>query len=192
MSAATELFTTRGYAATSVREIVEAAGVTKPALYYHFKSKEGIYLAILDKILKVVDETFDTRSLSAGPVRQRIETLFLRIYEVFEGHMATVRFLNSVFWGPAQGAPAFDFETFHIRLTEIVRGIVAEGIATGEIRGSDPQPTVMALMAVLSFAMDLTLAHPELGVGKPEFLQVLDAVFKGVSAPAAPNQESAR
>ena len=51
MDSAVLLFTTRGYAATSVREIVEMAGVTKPALYYHFDSKEGIYLAILDDLV---------------------------------------------------------------------------------------------------------------------------------------------
>ena len=56
MDSAVLLFTNRGYAATSVREIVEMAGVTKPALYYHFESKEGIYLAILEDLVKIADE----------------------------------------------------------------------------------------------------------------------------------------
>ena len=45
--AAARLFAERGYDATSVREIVEAAGVTKPTLYYHFGSKEGLAQALL-------------------------------------------------------------------------------------------------------------------------------------------------
>ena len=36
----------RGYDATPVRAIVEAAGVTKPTLYYHFGSKEGLAQAL--------------------------------------------------------------------------------------------------------------------------------------------------
>jgi AcrR family transcriptional regulator len=44
---AARLFATQGYEATSVRMIVEAAGVTKPTLYYHFKSKEGLAQALL-------------------------------------------------------------------------------------------------------------------------------------------------
>ncbi len=44
---ATELFGRNGYAATTVRGIVEAAGVTKPALHYHFKNKEGLYLELM-------------------------------------------------------------------------------------------------------------------------------------------------
>src|SRR5216110_1198663 len=39
---ALELFAEQGYDATSLREIAERLGVTKAALYYHFKSKEDI------------------------------------------------------------------------------------------------------------------------------------------------------
>src|SRR4026207_574311 len=55
---ALELFTEQGYEATSLREIAERLGVTKAALYYHFKSKEDIvrsftedYVAELDALL---------------------------------------------------------------------------------------------------------------------------------------------
>src|SRR4051794_21706076 len=41
------LFARQGYEATSVRMIVEAAGVTKPTLYYYFGSKEGLAQALL-------------------------------------------------------------------------------------------------------------------------------------------------
>ena len=38
LETATELFAEKGYAGASVREIVEKAGVSKPVLYYYFKS----------------------------------------------------------------------------------------------------------------------------------------------------------
>jgi AcrR family transcriptional regulator len=44
---AARLFARDGYEATSVRTIVEAAGVTKPTLYYYFGSKEGLAQAVL-------------------------------------------------------------------------------------------------------------------------------------------------
>ena len=47
LDAAAELFNGKGYAATTVREIVKAAGVTKPVLYYYFKNKEGIFLELM-------------------------------------------------------------------------------------------------------------------------------------------------
>ena len=48
MVSAIGLFAEKGYASTSVREIVARAGVTKPVLYYYFKNKEGLLRSILD------------------------------------------------------------------------------------------------------------------------------------------------
>ncbi len=47
--AATELFAQRGYAATTVEDIVRAAGVTKPMLYRHFESKQELCIALLER-----------------------------------------------------------------------------------------------------------------------------------------------
>jgi AcrR family transcriptional regulator len=44
---ALKLFSERGYRGTSVREIAEMAGVTKPTIYYHFKDKENLFETIL-------------------------------------------------------------------------------------------------------------------------------------------------
>ncbi|MBK8207113.1 MAG: TetR/AcrR family transcriptional regulator [Planctomycetes bacterium] len=49
---AAKLFAQRGYDAVSVREIVEAAGCTKPSLYYHFGSKEGLAQALIGEFTK--------------------------------------------------------------------------------------------------------------------------------------------
>lgn len=45
---AVELFTEHGYDGTSLREIAERLGVTKAALYYHFKSKEDIIQSLVE------------------------------------------------------------------------------------------------------------------------------------------------
>ncbi len=184
MDSAVLLFTTRGYAATSVREIVEMAGVTKPALYYHFESKEGIYLAILDELVKIADEGIAASRVASGTARQRLEAFLLGIYALFETKKAWVRMINAVFWGPAQGAPPFDFETFHRKLRNVLAEIVAEGIAAGELRAADREDVTLALMGVLSFNMDLDLAHPELGLGRDGLRRVLDILFAGLAAPA--------
>ena len=44
LETATELFADRGYAGTSVREIVDRAGVSKPVLYYYKKVKRGFFM----------------------------------------------------------------------------------------------------------------------------------------------------
>lgn len=185
LDAAIQLFTERGYTATSVREIVERAGVSKPALYYRFASKESLYLAILNDLARYADEVIAKTRPGAGPVRERLEKFLVGMFEAFEEKKASVRLINAVFWGPAQGAPPFDFQTFHNKLLVVLREIVGEGIATGELRAADPADMTLALMGVLSFTMDLTLARPELGVGKDGLRRALDLLFQGLASRSA-------
>ncbi|GIJ78247.1 TetR family transcriptional regulator [Micromonospora phaseoli] len=52
---ALELFTEQGYEATSLREVAERLGVTKAALYYHFKSKDEIVTSVVSDRLDRMD-----------------------------------------------------------------------------------------------------------------------------------------
>ena len=47
LSTALDLFAVKGYDATAVREICEAAGITKPTLYHFFGSKDGVFQALV-------------------------------------------------------------------------------------------------------------------------------------------------
>jgi AcrR family transcriptional regulator len=51
---AIKLFTEQGYEATSLREIAEALGVTKAALYYHFKTKEDIVASLAEDRVEAI------------------------------------------------------------------------------------------------------------------------------------------
>jgi AcrR family transcriptional regulator len=53
---ALRLFTEHGYEATSLREIAEELGVTKAALYYHFKTKEDIVTSLADQRVAEVED----------------------------------------------------------------------------------------------------------------------------------------
>ena len=97
---AARLFAERGYDATSVREIVEAAGVTKPTLYYHFGSKQGLAEALLTKPM-----TEFIASLRDLVERETDAVRLLR--EMFEAHITLVteepdrgRFLYAICFGP--------------------------------------------------------------------------------------------
>ncbi|GAE04309.1 regulatory protein, TetR [Paenibacillus sp. JCM 10914] len=47
--AAKQLFMQKGYKSTSIEEIVEATGSSKGNIYYHFKSKEGLFLFLIEE-----------------------------------------------------------------------------------------------------------------------------------------------
>ena len=50
LRAARQLFGTQGFAATTMDEIAEAAGIAKGAVYHHFKTKEAVFAAVFDLV----------------------------------------------------------------------------------------------------------------------------------------------
>ena len=97
---AARLFAERGYDATPVRAIVEAAGVTKPTLYYHFGSKEGLAQALLSAPLARLNA--ELRSILEGP-----GAAVAKLEAMAEAHFTFVRvdpdrarLLFAIFFGP--------------------------------------------------------------------------------------------
>ncbi|WP_062203652.1 TetR/AcrR family transcriptional regulator [Demequina salsinemoris] len=81
---ALERFTDNGYDQTSLREIAEELGVTKAALYYHFKTKEEILDSLLAQAATQIDELVSW--MKAGPsTRERRLELIRRLGEITFG-----------------------------------------------------------------------------------------------------------
>ncbi|MGA5577525.1 TetR/AcrR family transcriptional regulator [Streptomyces koyangensis] len=72
LAAATRLFADQGYDRTSVQEIVEAAGVTKGALYHYFGSKEDLLHEVYARLLRLQQERLDMYAGSQEPVEERL------------------------------------------------------------------------------------------------------------------------
>ncbi|MFI8905278.1 TetR/AcrR family transcriptional regulator [Streptomyces albidoflavus] len=72
LAAATRLFADQGYDRTSVQEIVEAAGVTKGALYHYFGSKEDLLQEVYARLLRLQQERLDMYAGSQDPVEERL------------------------------------------------------------------------------------------------------------------------
>jgi TetR/AcrR family transcriptional regulator len=184
LDAASRHFAQKGYAATTVREIVEAAGVTKPVLYYYFGNKEGIYLQIMEKALGTVHDLIAETMRSAGSARERIELLLDRTFTVMLEHLDVVRVMDSIYYGPPQGAPFFDFEIFHQEFEGALQTLVERGIALGELRPADPEVVTLAILGALDVAKGIHLCHPERSRGRQGLHELLDVVFHGVLNPA--------
>jgi AcrR family transcriptional regulator len=53
---AKELFSSQGYANTTLEDIVQRAGMTRGALYHHFKGKKGIFQAVFENVLEEISQ----------------------------------------------------------------------------------------------------------------------------------------
>ncbi|HEY2673315.1 MAG TPA: helix-turn-helix domain-containing protein [Rugosimonospora sp.] len=92
---ALELFTEQGYEATSLREIAERLGVTKAALYYHFKTKEDIVGSLVQDRLDALDMLLDWASTQPPGPELRREFVHRYAAELHEGrHQEIMRFFE--------------------------------------------------------------------------------------------------
>jgi AcrR family transcriptional regulator len=70
---AASLFSERGYRSTTMDDVAEAAGVTKPLLYQHFSSKKALYLELVEEIAhRMLAAIAEATSRAEGP-RQKVE-----------------------------------------------------------------------------------------------------------------------
>jgi len=88
------LFAERGYRATTMDDVAEAAGVTKPLLYQHFSSKRALYLELVDSVaMDLLGEIGRATAAAQGP-RQQVEMGFAAYFRLVVTHEAAFRLLH--------------------------------------------------------------------------------------------------
>ena len=80
------VFATNGYHGTSMNEVAEAAGVTKPVLYQHFASKEALYRELVDDLGARLEEEIVGAVAQAGGPRQQVEVGFRAYFRWATAH----------------------------------------------------------------------------------------------------------
>ena len=90
---ALSLFAEHGYSATTMDDIAEAAGVTKPLVYQHFESKRALYLELLDVFShSMIDRIVQATAAAEGP-RQQVEMGFAGYFELMVDNEHAFRLL---------------------------------------------------------------------------------------------------
>ena len=183
LAAALDQFTLRGYAATSVRELCEAAGVTKPVLYYYFKSKEGLYLQLMEESYSEFEAMLADLTRFSGSPRERVVHFCSGLYSSYIQQLPLVKLCYSIYYGTPQGAPSFNLEQYYDRVLDVLEKLVEEGIAHGEFRPGNVQDIVWTIMACLNITIEEQLCHCNPRVDAASMTRMLDLVFNGI-APA--------
>jgi len=90
LAAAVELFATKGFEATTMKDLAAAAGVRAPAIYNHFSSKEAILAAAITWVLEDFHQLVVGADDTAQPTSERLELMVRRhvLYQLQHPTMA--------------------------------------------------------------------------------------------------------
>jgi len=153
---ALELFAEQGYEKTSLREIAERLGITKAAVYYHFKTKEEILRTLFDELLAGMEEL--TAWAAEQPRTAEVRGEVLRRYQALLGGGATAPLIRFVQESQASLKDLAPGEEMKQRFAALARVLVPEdGSAEEQLRA---RLAVIALH-LGAFSDDVADATPE-------------------------------
>lgn len=93
LDVALEVFADHGFHGTSMNQVAEAAGVTKPVLYQHFRSKKALYRELLDEVSARLEEAITKATAAAPGPRQQVEAGLHAYFRFVTDHRAAFTIL---------------------------------------------------------------------------------------------------
>jgi len=179
---AAPLFIAHGYHGLSMRQIAEALGVTKAALYYHFKDKETLFLAVLAAYLEKVEEVILQVQTEGHTCRQRIRLLVHRLLMQPAERRAVIRLASQEIAQVSPAARQAFWGTYHEKFIDLIQAILAEGISSGELRPVDPHLATWALLGMMHPYLYPAYAD-EVRLSETVMEQMLTIYLDGISRP---------
>ncbi len=155
IAAAVELFARQGYDATTTFELARAAGVTEPVIYYHFKSKDGLFSHILKTAFDFYFSRLKALPTDTETAFEKIENLINFHFHIIDEKPNEVRIITSVC--PAKLGDSAHIctrlvEEQRLRLTRYVSSCIEKGVETGEFY---PVPVEVTAGIVIAFVNGL-------------------------------------
>ncbi|MGE3808418.1 MAG: TetR/AcrR family transcriptional regulator [Gemmataceae bacterium] len=145
---AVQLFAQKGYAATSTREIVEAAGVTKPMLYYYFESKEGLCRAAITHHLDEFHERLRDILASKLEPMALVEEMVWAHLDYCQQNKDFARLFYALYFGPEGQEAGLDLQSCGNQGHELLAAGVAR--LEGQIRKGSIDALTMSLHGLIN------------------------------------------
>ena len=154
-------FAEKGYEATSVREIIEAAGVTRPVLYYYCSNKEDLFKRLVHwkhdeayrELGRIVQETKGCAN--------RLRAIIRGSFEFCASDPRVPRLMFQTHFGPViPGITEFMAEVAKLRFL-VIYDVLQDGLAAGELVGGDAASLSLVFCSIMDQHINVLARLPE-------------------------------
>lgn len=146
VTAARRLFAEKGFAATSIEEIVRDAGVTRGALYHHFKRKEDVFEAVLCREQQMLSKRLRDAALKQGTAFAQLVAGCNEFLEACLDHdIQQICMID----GPAVLGPQRLLEVDNPHTTGMIAFALGNAMEEGEVRTRPVMPLAQLLFGAL-------------------------------------------
>jgi TetR/AcrR family transcriptional regulator, cholesterol catabolism regulator len=168
---ATRLFAAQGYYATTLDQIAEEIGITKPALYYYITNKEDILRTIINKMLEPMQEVVDVGKSGIHPREKIRKIIKILVKSATESKETTLLAFEQANILPKRSRDALRRRQKEVERT--VMQVLKEGIEQGCFVVSDVKMAGFTILAASNWLYHWY--HPE---GKMTPLEIADHCIK--------------
>lgn len=167
LEAALEVFSQRGFHGSTIDQIAEVAGMSKPNLLYYFRTKEAMHRALIDRVLENWLEPLQAFDAEGDP-EQEIKSYIRRKLEMAREFPRESRlFANEIL----QGAPHI-MAVLEGPLKELVdekADVIRAWIASGKVRDCDPHHMIFSIWSTTQHYADFDVqVKAVLGPGRDD------------------------
>ena len=149
LAVAMRMFIQQGYHGLAMRQISEAVGVSKAALYYYFKDKEELFLAILNSYLNDMESSIDAIRAKSGSSADQITQFVESVLRQPAEQRALTR-LASQEMGQLSAASRKKFDKlYHEKFIGKLTTILQEGMDRGEFQSLNAEIATWSLLGIM-------------------------------------------
>jgi AcrR family transcriptional regulator len=150
LAEARQLFSSKGYRATTLQDLTSSFGVSRPSLYYYFKNKMELLLELHSQGYDKAVKSFEDILISKMPTREK----FRKILEVHTRNLASEAEIHKIFFQDENEMPDKLVREIRKRRREYTNRIIEiyqRGIDEGIFREMDPKTVVYLLLGACNW-----------------------------------------
>ena len=180
LDAALEVFSAYGFRGSTVDQIAEKAGMSKPNLLYYFPRKQNIYVTVLEDTLATWLEPFEHINPDGDPLEELRRYIAVKLEISAKKPEASPLFANEIL----HGAPAIsDFLKGHLKqLVDEKAAVIHRWIAEKRLAPVDPYHLIFTIWAVTQHYSDFSVQVGAVLGRRSEEAGFYDETAKAVSA----------
>lgn len=181
LQAALKSFADCGYAATSVQEIVDAAQVSKPALYYYFKDKADLFQALVDRAHDERYELMQDAAARGRTVAEKLEEMVAAVFEFSLRNRELMRLAFATAFAATREAPGqLKCHEKGRRNFEFIRSLIELGQTSGELdRRFTTDELAMGIYGQLNSYVMVRLLVPDCPLDRQAAKQIVRLFLEG-------------
>lgn len=151
LDAALTLFASKGFAATSVREIIEATGVTRPVLYYYCESKQDLFERVVRWKHENAYRELESLLAKDDGLTNQLRTIMRGTFEFCVADPRVPQLMFQTTFGPIVSELSDFLEGMSAKRFAIVREVIQAGINSGELHGGDAASVALLFCSIMDY-----------------------------------------